>query len=398
MLRLTIIITILFIIAGCTVSCKKDYSYEGGIRVDKAKGTLQDSTGNCYQASINGNYIKDTALNSLNTVKVFIKITQPGKYTISTDTVNGCWFNDTGFLANTGLQSLILKGYGKPATTNAFTFHVRFDSSYCGFTIPTASAVFTFDAPVGACPDTKVNGQYKVGKGLNNSDTVNVPVHVSLPGNYNVQTTVVNGITFSAKGTFINTGNTTLTMVGSGVPVFPGVTTIPVKIALENCSFLVEVSNRIIDTSQFWKFTAEGVNYKGYVDSIYPFVGTLHGHPADTIHSREFFGLFPDSLTATNSLTFQFDIGRINHEITTGVYHPGLVADFKDFYGDIFYYNSITGINYNISTTLSAFTVNLDTYNLNTRLMHCTFSGPVLDAQGKVVNISNGEVKVYLAY
>ncbi|WP_301921545.1 hypothetical protein [Ferruginibacter sp.] len=397
MLRINIVIVI-FTIFACLVSCKKFYSYEGGFFPVSAKGTLKDSSGNCSNIVINGSFIKDNLLTSGNTIIVYANITQPGKFVLYTDTVNGYYFRDTGSINNTGLQSFTLKGFGTPVTTQPDYFTVHFDSSFCNFIILPGQAKFIFNAPAGTCTTIKVNGAYKAGTPLNNADTVSVPISVLIPGTYNVQTTAIDGMVYTSKGTFVNTGSTMLTLKGSGIPFTAGNITVPVTISTTNCSFIVNVSSKVIDTTQFWKFTAEGVDYKGYEDSIYSFVGTLTGHPTDTIHSIEFFGIFPDSLAATNSLTFQFDLDRINHDIVTGNYHPALVADFKDFYGDIFYYNSITNVNYNISTSLQTFTINLDTYDLNTRLMHCTFSGPVINGAGQVVNITNGEVRAYLAY
>lgn len=114
--------------------CQKELSYELGINAP-ATGTLKDSLGNCDSMSVNGTYTENQALGSSNTVTITVNVTGAGKYRISTDTVNGYSFIDSGFFANPGTYQVTLQGTGTPIlpTTNNFT--VNFGTSFCTFDV-----------------------------------------------------------------------------------------------------------------------------------------------------------------------------------------------------------------------------------------------------------------------
>ncbi len=76
----------------------------------------------CTPQSIQGNYIAGTPLNISNTITITAYATIPGNYTISTGTVNGIMFQNSGTFASIGLQSVILNGYGTPLTSGTFAF------------------------------------------------------------------------------------------------------------------------------------------------------------------------------------------------------------------------------------------------------------------------------------
>ena len=117
-------------------ACKKELSYESGFS-GPAEGTLTNSAGNCQDPTINGNYIKDTVLTDSNYVLMNVIFTKPGKYKIYTDTVNGMWFIDSGYVQTIGPTVVKVKGYGTPILPIAADFIVTMGSSFCGFTITT---------------------------------------------------------------------------------------------------------------------------------------------------------------------------------------------------------------------------------------------------------------------
>jgi hypothetical protein len=132
-------------------ACSKETSYESGNGLNTpSKGTLQDTVSDCQPISINGVYTPGMALTDSNYVTVTSTITNIGKYSIVTDTVNGMWFSDSGYILNTGAQTFKLKGHGAPVLPIESDFVVQYNNTYCGFYI----------APVGATIPTPTSSDY----------------------------------------------------------------------------------------------------------------------------------------------------------------------------------------------------------------------------------------------
>jgi hypothetical protein len=82
------------------------------------------------------------------------------------------------------------------------------------------------DAPSGAPQFTIVNcgspvGYLADGLPANSADIAAIQpilVNVTVPGPYNFTTNTINGVIFSATGTFTNTGTQTVNLIGSGIP------------------------------------------------------------------------------------------------------------------------------------------------------------------------------------
>lgn len=92
-------------------------------------------TVDCSAAVINGTYTAGTALSASNTVQISVTVTTVGAYNITTDTVNGMWFNASGSFATATTQPLTLNGNGTPANAGPFTFTVKFGASTCTFVV-----------------------------------------------------------------------------------------------------------------------------------------------------------------------------------------------------------------------------------------------------------------------
>jgi hypothetical protein len=116
-------------------SCEKETSVEGDGSIKYADGTLLDSANNCQHIVVNGTYQKDDTLTGFNNIVVNVNFTQPGNYTIYTDTVNGYWFYIKGYAYSTGLQTIAVNGFGKINTNTNTHFAVRFNNSKCYFTV-----------------------------------------------------------------------------------------------------------------------------------------------------------------------------------------------------------------------------------------------------------------------
>ena len=367
------------------IACRKSYSYERGIKETFiAKGTLLDSTGNCQKILVNGNYLKDTILNNKNFIKVQANIIATGKYIIYSDTVNGIWFRDSGFVSSKGLQSFTLKGFGTPLSPIESNFVAHFDSSLCNFTVFPDSAIFTFAAPNGSCPNFIVAGKYMTAAMLDSSNNVIVPIIVTKPGVFSIQTTNTNGMIFSSKGFFSKSGYYNLSLIGSGAPIMADTTIIPISVSKTNCSFQINVK---LDSSMHWQFTVDGIVHAGYMyDSARTYIE--HGiNPNNTINGRQVFG-YEYNVRVNNSL--MVFIKRLNRVVTNGVYSSGIFNSDTDFVGSIYYWNG--PINY---ASLPTFTIKVAIDPIS-KVVQGTFSGPVSNAQGQAVNLTNGEFKTYL--
>jgi len=96
-------------------SCQKEFNSErtgntnGGGGTASATGTFGPSPGVCSLAAIGGTYTQGVSLTSANTVTMLVTVTTPGTYTISTNTVNGVSFSNSGTFATTGLQNVIFR-------------------------------------------------------------------------------------------------------------------------------------------------------------------------------------------------------------------------------------------------------------------------------------------------
>lgn len=121
-------------------SCKKEYSLENARLQGNAIYSLQDSAGNCTLAEVHGNYKADSTLSDSNYVYIHVNFTTTGKYYFSSDTLNGIWFIDSGYVQVTGPTTIKLKAWGQPILPNTSTFLINNNASGCGFTITTVAA------------------------------------------------------------------------------------------------------------------------------------------------------------------------------------------------------------------------------------------------------------------
>ncbi len=116
-------------------SCTKEVSLETGAASGIAAGILTDSLGECKKAVINGVYYINSDLADTNYVTVNVNFTSLGKYLIYTDTINGIWFIDSGYVVSTGAKDIKLKGKGRPLNAGTTDFKTYFGTSTCGFSL-----------------------------------------------------------------------------------------------------------------------------------------------------------------------------------------------------------------------------------------------------------------------
>lgn len=110
-----------------------------------ATGTLGGTPGSCTPFTINGTYNQEVALNNSHSIQVQVNVTKTGPYAVTTNTVGGMTFYKTGTFTSTGLQTVLLQGYGTPGYAGNRNFNVNFGASNCTVTvniIPVAPSYF----------------------------------------------------------------------------------------------------------------------------------------------------------------------------------------------------------------------------------------------------------------
>lgn len=109
-------------------SCKKDQEI---VAVSSAVFKFNVPKGTCPRPYFTGTYLKDIPLDASNTAIIEVYVTTTGNYSISTNTVNGVSFADSGTFSSIGPDTIVLKGKGVPTTEGLYTLATKFDSLNC---------------------------------------------------------------------------------------------------------------------------------------------------------------------------------------------------------------------------------------------------------------------------
>lgn len=208
------------------IMCAKEYSYEGGATgsgssTGSAVYTMVGAGGACLGSAVNGNYTTGTALDAGNTVVLQVDVSTPGTYSITTAAQDGFSFSGSGTFTTTGAQTVTLTGNGTPAAAGSFSFSTP-ASSICSFTVTVTTPVggYTLAGSPGTCQDYKVTFTPHPGKALDQYSTVDISVNVATLGAYSITTDTLDGISFSATGSFTKTGTQVVSLVGAGTPQY----------------------------------------------------------------------------------------------------------------------------------------------------------------------------------
>ena len=231
------------VVYGTTVCSFSITVFAAGGGFGTALYTLGGSPGNCSVSNITGNYVTGLPMTSNNKVEMTVNINTPGTYIITGTTINGVRFDTSGTFTNPGVQNIFLKATGTPVAAGTFNYPVTNGATNCNFSITyttvIVNATFTLSGSPGNCTGAVVNGTYTSGTALTASNTAVVNVNVTSPGNYSIATITVNGIGFSASGTFNLTGPQQVTLTGTGTPTAAGVFNYPLTGGGNTCMFSV---------------------------------------------------------------------------------------------------------------------------------------------------------------
>jgi hypothetical protein len=216
-----------------------------GAGTGTAQYTLGGSPGNCSVSSLNGSYFVGQAMTPANTVEMTVNVTTIGTYIITGAVINGVSFNGSGAFTNPGVQNIFLSATGTPTAAGPFNYPVTNAVTSCSFSVTFTNfvaAVYNLGGSPGNCTGVVLSGTYITGFPLTPANTATIDVNVSAVGAYSISTTIVNGIKFSAAGTFTVTGPQTVTLPGTGTPVAASVSNFPVTGAGTTCSFPVTIN------------------------------------------------------------------------------------------------------------------------------------------------------------
>ncbi|MEO7311615.1 MAG: hypothetical protein ABIX01_14520 [Chitinophagaceae bacterium] len=298
-------------------TCKKEYSYEGGIVSGTSSGTavytLSGAGGACTGALLSGQYYAGTALGPGNTVTLEADVTTIGTYMVSTATVNGIKFSGSGTFTVTGIQNMLLQGSGTPSSVGSFSFKPPVGAG-CSFTIdvaatPVAMATFTLAGAPNDCQNAIAAGTYQDGVAMDAANTVNIMVNVTAVGVYTLSTDTLDGISFSKSGTFTTTGLQAITLAGHGTPLLARNLVFTPANGASHCSFNVTVLNaQPLATYVLESGTVAGIN-----TCIYTVAGTSTAGMAlnntNTVQMRVYctvLGHFTIATNIVNGMQFAF--------------------------------------------------------------------------------------------
>lgn len=239
--KLTIILAVLSVLF---FACQKETSFEIGSTKGSVGSLQTDGAGGCLGAIVFGTYYKDSALNSTHYANVNVNVDTAGSYIITTDTVQGYYFNASGIFSSTGTQVIKLAGKGKPLSAGTHIFTLHFNGTVCDFSVTVIAGTGGSSAFTVNCLTAVVNGSYVTGTATTAANTVVLNTNVTTIGTWSISTSpAVNGIIFSGSGSFTATGAQTITLTAGGIPTASGTFSFPVSISGGSCNFQVTCNN-----------------------------------------------------------------------------------------------------------------------------------------------------------
>jgi hypothetical protein len=127
----------------------------------------------------------------------------------------------------------------------------------------TDSGRFEFISSPGVCAIPVISGTWEVGKNLDATNTITLPVQVNEKGTWSYKEEA-NGIALSGSGNFTDTGAAIIVLKATGVPLIEGLFNFVLS-ATAGCSFDITV------------VTGQGTNPGGTLDGPYYYKATIGG-------------------------------------------------------------------------------------------------------------------------
>ena len=350
--------------------------------------TLGGAGASCTGVVINGTYKALTAMTAANTALFNVNVTTIGTYTITSTAVNGVTFSRSGTFTATGAQTVTLTASGTPAVAGAFNYPTTGNASTCAFpvtfTAASSAAVFTLQGAPGVCAAAVISGTYNAGTALASSNTVTIQANVTTAGSYSITAPALNGMTFSASGTFPGTGPQPIVLVGTGTPVAAGTNVFTTGTG-STCTFNIIVGSGA--PTNFINATINGTATTFNANIFAAIDITTFGFPILTISGETNAGADP---------YFEFGIAKpTGGSITAATYNVNQIAS-----GNVVgaYYFDAAAVEYLIESMIlpqtPGFSITISSITA-TRVMG-TFFGTVTSAGGVTRTITSGSFSVPL--
>jgi hypothetical protein len=103
----------------------------------------------------------------------------------------------------------------------------------------------------GNCLPSQVNGLFRKGLPVNDSDYINVSIDVTAPGYYSITSDTVNGVHFTGAGIFTAAGMTTVRLKAAGNPTSSGIFTFAITYYNSVCALDVSIADTSTSAATF---------------------------------------------------------------------------------------------------------------------------------------------------
>lgn len=183
----------------------------------------------CDNVKIDGEGKAGVPLNSGNVMRLMVEVTKPGIYNIMAraEPHNGYYFHASGEFKVNGIYEILAMGAGTPINPKEDpdfdTVILELNGKKVNdctkqFEIKDTSIRPRYDL---SCGSVKVNGYYRVGRALNQDNTITLTINIengSQGAPYHITTDEVGGISFEGEGILSGAGSHDITLYGTGTP------------------------------------------------------------------------------------------------------------------------------------------------------------------------------------
>ena len=228
-----------------------------------------------------------------------------------------------------------------------------------------------------------------------NTDTnyVDVSVYVTSPGSYKISSDTLNGVFFTGSGEFPDSGLTTARLKATGSFNTFGDATFRIHFDSSDCQFGIAVNDSagLSIGANMWRFTAEGHTYSG------PFTAQSFDIPESSGTDFELDGFVTGSADTAFMIALNTSSGY--GSLPVGSYlTSGSSLDFLGLYTTTPNGGIVKSIYQNSTAAGAVDTIKIESIiTLLTPYYHttvvATFSGMVLNSEGKLVPLTNGKFK-----
>lgn len=275
---------------GMAVRCIKGETSSGGTAI--ISGYSLGSASGTMTASVPVSEVKQT---------ISATVTQTGTYSIAA-LANNVTFSASGTFSQTGVQNIELTASGTPELGTA-------PETFINYNLNTSIPSFTFTrtvqgwstngtAEVSSYTLKSFTGKMNTGIAVSGV-TATFTANVVSPGSYNLSTAVINGVKYTASGTFTNTGAQDIVLTASGTPAATGTHTF-----VSNTTPSAAFTRTTVNSASNGTAVIVGIGSTTPFGSMFAGVPIAEGTVYQTIVANVTVGGTYDISTTVNGVTF----------------------------------------------------------------------------------------------